>query len=328
MPDHSIVGLDVGGTKILAQAVDPVAPTIALAEHRVPTPAGGPALVDAIEAVVRRIDDTVVRAGREPLSAVGVGVPGLVTVDGVLRTAPNLPGVTDLAVRAELEDRLDVPVVVDNDANCAGWAEANLGAGAGADQAVLVTLGTGIGGALVVDGVLVHGAVGFAGEPGHMVVDPAGPVCPCGRRGCWERFASGSGLEHLARQRIEGGGGAAILERAGGDPAEIRGEHVTGAARAGDGEAVAVLEDFAGWIALGLANLVNLLDPSVLIIGGGVADEADLLLEPVRRAFAAEVLGVAARPGLRVEVAALGSHAGALGAALLATAAVGALAGP
>lgn len=309
----TVVGLDVGGTKLLARALDPARPGVALVERRVATPSGAAALLDALEAVVASIDDEL----GTPSTAVGVGVPGLVSTDGVLRVAPNLPGVVDLPVGAELSRRLGRPVVVDNDANCAGWAEARLGAGHGEPDVVLVTLGTGIGGAVVTAGHLWRGARGFAGEPGHMVVDPSGPRCPCGRSGCWERYASGTGLEYLARQAVGEGRADGLLDRAGGDPSVITGELVTAAARAGEPGAVAVMAEFAGWLALGLANLADVLDPAVLVVGGGMADEADLFVDETRRRFAEEVLG-GARREVRIEVALLGSGAGATGAALLA----------
>ncbi|MGH9282337.1 MAG: ROK family protein, partial [Acidimicrobiales bacterium] len=178
------VGIDVGGTKCLGVALDGAGAVVA--EHRVPTP-DGPAellvvLVDLVEAL-------------EPAAAVGVGLPGLVTIDGVLVLAPNLPGAADLDVQASLRARWpEAAIRVDNDATCAGWAEARVGAARGCSDAILVTLGTGIGGGIVSAGRVLRGAHGFAGELGHMVVDPNGPPCPCGQRGCWERFASGRGL--------------------------------------------------------------------------------------------------------------------------------------
>jgi glucokinase len=211
-----------------------------------------------------------------------------------------------------------MPVVVDNDANCAVWAEVVAGAGVGSRDVVLVTLGTGIGGGLVADGVLRHGIHGFAGEPGHMVVDPSGPRCPCGRNGCWERFASGSGLVWLARRAIDDGRAPGVLKVAGGDPEAVDGEVVAAAARAGDEGALVVFQEFSWWLATGIANLVSLLDPEVVLIGGGLADESDLYLERTRAEFATMVMGSRDRTRTRIEVATLGSTAGAIGAALLA----------
>ena len=250
--------------------------------------------------------------------AVGVGVAGLVDRAGVLRIGPNLPGVVDFGYRSELEALLGVPVVVDNDATTAMWAELQLGAARGATEAVLVTLGTGIGGGHVTGGVLQRGAHGFAGEPGHMVVDPRGPLCPCGRRGCWERFASGSGLGRLARDAAAAGRAGRVVELAGGDPEAVRGEHVTLAALEGDRGAIAVLREFGWWVALGIANLVNVLDPEVVVVGGGLAEAGDLLLDPVRDRFDELVLAPEHRPPVRIVAAELGERAGAIGARLLA----------
>ena len=297
------VGIDVGGTKILVVCDEPGR------DLRLPTPRGGGLVVDAIAAAVEAVGGA---------DAVGVGVAGLVDRAGVLRVGPNLPGVIGFPYRAELEARLRVPVAVDNDATAAMWAELRLGAARGATEAVLVTLGTGIGGGHVTGGVLQRGAHGFAGEPGHMVVDPRGPQCVCGRRGCWERFASGSGLGRLARDAAAAGRAGRVVELAGGDPEAVRGEHVTQAASEGDRGAIAVLREFGWWVALGIANLVNVLDPEVVVVGGGLAEAGELLLAPVRERFDELVLAPEHRPPVRIVAAELGERAGAIGARLLA----------
>ncbi|HEX6569847.1 MAG TPA: ROK family protein, partial [Acidimicrobiales bacterium] len=173
--------------------IDPADPAVKIDVARVPTPGGQEAVLDAIAEVVRQLD-----AGGE-VGAVGVGIAGLVDRSGVLHTGPNLPGLRGVRVGDELARRLDLPIRVDNDATCAAWGEHLAGAARGVGNAVMVTLGTGIGSGLIADGELVRGAHGFGGEAGHMVVDPHGPLCPCGRRGCWERFASGNGLGWLGR---------------------------------------------------------------------------------------------------------------------------------
>jgi glucokinase len=310
------VGIDVGGTKILGIALDDRGARLGEAV-RVPTPSGDGALFDAMVAVVEALG-----SGFE---AVGVGVPGLVDRTGRLAVGPNLPGVVDVAIGAELERRLEVPVTVDNDATCATWAEVRLGAARGAQDAVLVTLGTGIGGGIVAGGVLQRGANGFAGEPGHMVVDPNGPPCPCGRRGCWERFASGSGLGRLARDAAEAGRGARLVTLAGGDPELVKGEHVTVAANEGDPDAVEVLRSFGWWAALGIANLVNILDPEVVVVGGGLVEAGEVLMAPIRAAYQDLVLAGDHRPDVRIVPAQLRGDAGAIGAGLLAHDRVGAM---
>ena len=224
-----------------------------------------------------------------------------------------------LPVGPTLAEAFGLPVRADNDATCAAWAEHQLGAAKGADTALLVTLGTGIGGGLVVDGLLVRGANGFAGEVGHMVVDDGGIPCTCGRRGCWERYASGTALGQQARALVAEGGGTRLVELAGGDPAGVTGEHVTTAAAEGDADAIAVLDGFADWFALGLANLIHAFDPSRCVIGGGLVGAGDVVFGPIRTALAdVRLVAPEHRPPVEVVPATLGARAGAIGAALLA----------
>ncbi|MGZ4693876.1 MAG: ROK family protein [Acidimicrobiales bacterium] len=326
-PSPLVAGLDLGGTKILGVVTDPDEPRRSLCSVRVDTPRGADALVAAMAGVVADLRAELTRRSLGDVAAVGVGVAGLVDRAGVLRFAPNLPGVVDLDVRGALGEATAVPVAVDNDANVATLAEHRLGAGERADDMVLVTLGTGIGGGIISGGVLQRGAAGFAGEPGHMVVDPNGPPCPCGRRGCWERFASGNGLGRIGRDAAHAGRADALVALAGGDPEAVRGEHVTAAAAAGDPGALAVMADFAWWVALGLSNLENLLDPEIVVIGGGLAEAGELLLAPTRAAYATLVLAYEHRPPVRIVAADLGAEAGAIGAGLLASELVTAAAG-
>ncbi len=304
------LGVDVGGTKVLVLALDATGAPVG-EPVRVPTPHGGDALLEGIAQVVATFGD---------VAAVGVGLPGLVDRHGTIRVGANLPGVAEMAFGPALAARLGKPVTVDNDANCAAWAEVQRGAAAGASEVVLVTLGTGIGGGIVSGGVLQRGANGFAGEPGHMTVDPRGPRCPCGRRGCWERFASGSGLQRLAREAAEAGQARRVVELAGGNPDDVRGEHVTRAAAEGDEQALAVMAELGWWAALGIANLVDLLDPAVVVVGGGLVEAGDLLLDPIRAAYPSLVMSAEHRPPVSIVPAALGERAGAIGAALIAQA--------
>jgi glucokinase len=303
------VGIDVGGTKALGVVLDAAGAVVA--EERRPTPRGDNSLGPLV--------DTLVDLARElgVDGSLGIGVPGLVTRDGVLRAAPNLDGVADFAVAELVGERLGHSVSLDNDATCATVAEWQLGAGRGASDLILVTLGTGIGGGLVADGVLHRGRNGFAGEYGHMVVQPNGPRCPCGRRGCWERYASGSGLAMLAREAATGRRLRSVVEHAGGDPQAVRGEHVQAAAREGDEEALAVIDDFGRWVALGLSNLTNAFDPEVFVLGGWLAEGAELYLEPITRWFGELLYQPHLRASPRLEFAEWGPLAGAVGAALL-----------
>jgi len=304
------VGVDVGGTKVLAVALDDQGKVTS--ERRVPTPEGAAALIDAFVAVVDglRADGGV--------DAVGVGAPGLVDRDGVLHMAPNLPSVRNLGIKVLLEERLQVPVQVDNDATCAAWGEREMGAAKGSDDVVVVTLGTGIGGGLVLDGRLYRGAHGFAGEVGHIKVDPNGIPCPCGGRGCWERYASGSALGRFGREAGEGGRAARVVELAGGDFHDVRGEHVGAAAREGDPEALELMDRFAWWVAQGLANLADVFDPDTIVVGGGMLESVDLFLDRTREVFPDLVLTGPEWPPVDIVPATLGEQAGAMGAALVA----------
>jgi glucokinase len=313
-----VVGVDLGGTKLLGLAVD-IDRGEVVASGRVPTPSGADAVVDAIVGLADHLRREVAGSGHRVV-ALGLGAPGLVDRRGTLRYGPNVAGIVDLPLASVLGERLEIPVVVDNDATCAAWAEHELGAARGANHSVTVTLGTGIGAGITVKGEVLRGAHGFAGEPGHMVVDPTGPRCPCGRRGCWERYASGSGLGWLAREAAHAGEADAVAARAGGDPEAVRGEHVTAAAAAGDPGALVVLDRFAWWVALGIANLINILDSEVVVLGGGLVEAGDLLLDPVRRAYGELVMGAAHRDVVPIVAAELGERAGAWGAALLASA--------
>jgi glucokinase len=303
------VGIDVGGTNALGVAIGPDGSIVEEA-HR-PTPRGNGSLA-VLPDVLGELAGALGADG-----SLGIGVPGLVTRDGVLRAAPNLDGVADLEIGRLMSERMGHQVHVDNDATCATVAEWKLGAARGTSHMMLVTLGTGIGGGVVANGELQRGRNGFAGEFGHMVVHPDGPRCPCGRRGCWERYASGSGLAMLAREAATGRRLTAVVRHAGGDPQNVRGEHVQAAAREGDPEALAVIDDFGRWVALGLANLTNAFDPEMFVLGGGLASGADLYLEPIVRWYADLLYQPHLRAVPRVEFARWGPLAGAVGAALL-----------
>ena len=282
-------GIDVGGTKFLGVVLDDDG--VVVIERRRATPRGG-------DTIIRELAEFAAELG--PYDTLGIGVPGLVTRVGTLRAAPNLVGVNELMVGPRLQELLGHPVLVDNDATCAAVAEWRHGAARGFDDVLLVTLGTGIGGGLVMGGQLQRGANGFAGEIGHMVVQLDGEPCVCGRRGCWERYASGAALKRLS-------GGS-------------KGEEVVAAARQGDVDSVAVIDTFAHWVAIGLANLTNLLDPACIVLGGGLAASSDVFLGPISREFVSLLYSPEHRPHPRLTFAELGERAGAIGAALLPTA--------
>lgn len=300
------LGIDVGGTKCLGVVLD--ADGRVIEERREPTPEGPAALLDTLAELAQSF---------APFDHVGIGVPGLVTRAGVVCASPNLFGINHFRVGELLSERLGTTVHVDNDATCAAAAEWAVGIGRGTVDFVMITLGTGIGGGLVSGGRLARGRNGFGGEIGHMVVDPGGPLCPCGQRGCWERFASGSGLARLAREAASEERLRGVVARAGGDVEQIRGEHVQAAALEGDAEALEVIDSFGRWVALGLVNLTNILDPEMLVLGGGLAQSPDLYVGSIRRWFGELLYSAELRPHPQIEFARLGPQAGAVGAALL-----------
>ncbi|MDQ1535395.1 MAG: glucokinase [Actinomycetota bacterium] len=307
------IGLDIGGTKILGVVTDTSGTVID--EERDESPEGFADILDSSATMIA----TLRARNAFEVSAIGVGIAGLVDGEGVLRFGPNLPGVIDAPIREALSERTGLPVAVDNDANVAGWGEVRFGAASGARDALLVTLGTGIGGAIVLGGGVVRGAHGFAAEIGHFTVERGGPMCACGERGHWEAIASGSALGRMARELVASGKGAAIasLVKDGGR-ASINGHHVGDAARAGDREALDLLDRYADNVAIGLAGLSNILDPAIIVISGGLVELGDLLLAPTRAAFLTHIEAPEHRPAVPIVPATLGERAGAIGAAAIA----------
>ncbi len=310
-PGRRVVGIDIGGTKSLGVALDAApgalageVPGAVVARCELPTPRG----TDALVATVRAILGALVADGAP--AAVGLGVAGLVTRGGVLRMGPNLPGALEWPVAADVGGLVPpgTPVTVVNDATAATFAEWRCGAGRGLDDLAVITLGTGMGGGIVSGGRIVLGANGFAGEPGHMVVVPDGVACVCGQRGCWERYASGAALARF-------GADAGLVAP---DGRTLRGEDVVAAASVGDVRARMAFSQLAEWTARGIANLVNLLDPARVVVGGGLIRAADHFLPEVGAVLGRFLYGAEHRSVPPVVAAELGADAGAIGAALLA----------
>jgi len=306
------VGIDVGGTKIAGGVVDERGQVLATARRESPATDS-----DAIE---RNIQDLVAELRRDhDVVAVGVGAAGFVDSGrSTVMFAPNLAW-RDEPLRADLEKRIDLPVVVENDANAAAWGEFTFGAGEDVQDSLLVTVGTGVGGGIVLNGDLHRGAFGVAGEIGHLRVVPDGRICGCGNKGCWEQYASGTALVRETRELARQGSliARSLVDRAGGVEA-IDGPLITAAARAGDSFAREQLAVLGRWLGEGIASLTAVLDPAVVVIGGGVSEAGDLLLDPVRAHFRANLTGRHYRPELEVRAAVLGNTAGMIGAADLA----------
>jgi glucokinase len=307
------IGVDVGGTKVAAGVVDSGGHVIAKLKRS--TPAASPALTE------RTIADVVTELlDGYQVTAIGLGAAGF--VDGARATmlfAPNLAW-RDEPLKQRVEERLGRQVVVENDANASVWAEARFGAARGYRDVVFVSVGTGIGAAIIINGDLYRGRWGIAGEPGHVRVVPDGRLCGCGNRGCWEQYASGNALVAEAREfaRRTPKGAMRLLQLGGGVPEGISGPEITQAATEGDPAALRCFQIVGGWLGQGLADLAAVLDPACFVIGGGVSEAGELLLEPTRAAFERALTGRGHRPFAEILIAQLGQYAGIVGAADLA----------
>jgi glucokinase len=307
------IGVDIGGTKVAAGVVDDRGDIVASARRD--TPSHDPAKIEEIIGdVVRELQAT------HEIEAVGIGAAGFVdSARANVVFAPNLAW-RDEPLRAAVEARCGLPVVVENDANAAAWAEARFGAGRGQDYLVILTVGTGLGGGLVIDGELYRGRLGIAAEFGHLTVEPGGRRCGCGGRGCWERYASGPALVREAQElaAVSPATAGRLLELAGGRPEDITGLAVTEAAQDGDEAALEAFQVIGTWLGHGMAGLAAVLDPGMFVLGGGVSAAGELLREPAARALRERITARAYRELPTVRLAELGPEAGIVGAADLA----------
>jgi glucokinase len=307
------IGVDIGGTKVAAGVVDDEGRV--LARLRRDTPAHDPDKVeDVIAEVIREL------TGDHQVEAAGLGAAGFVdAARSTVLFAPNLAW-RNQPLRAAVEQRTGLPVVVENDANAAAWGETRFGAGHGQPHTVTLTVGTGLGGGVVLGGELVRGAFGVAAEVGHVTLVPDGRPCGCGNAGCWEQYASGRALVLEARERATRSPSSAtlLLDLAGGQADAITGPMVTMGAIAEDPVALESFRAVGTWLGHGMADLAAILDPRVFIVGGGVSEAGELLVRPARETFQANLTARAHRPTAAVRVAQLGQDAGLIGAADLA----------
>jgi glucokinase len=307
------VGVDAGGTKVEGLLVDVRGSQLILDRRVVQTPAlDAEAVARTIVAVSRNL-----MADRRDVVAVGVGAAGMVTLEGVMRFAPNVAW-REFPLAERVRRGVGLPVYVDNDANVAAWGEFRFGAAREAKDMLLVTVGTGIGGGIVSNGRLFRGAHGFGAEIGHIIVEPGGPRCGCGNLGCWEQVASGRAIDRLGRAAAAEHPESRLTELAAGDSSKVDGPVVTAAAAEGDPVAIHVLAEVGRRLGEGIAGLVNVLDPEVVVVGGGAIMAGDLLLDPAREAFAETVMAPKHRPKVPIVAAELANDAGAVGAADLA----------
>lgn len=308
------IGVDVGGTKIAAALVDRDSETLRLLRTFTPQDSAG-SIVSTIEGLIQDLLSSDEVAGTRP--PIGIGVPAQVDFAAQkILFCTNLP-LQGSDVAADLARRLGLPVVMDNDANLAALAETRFGAASGCTDAVCLTLGTGIGGGLILNGRLYRGSLGTGAELGHIVIERDGPECACGARGCLEALAAGPALARNARAAIRQHPESLLATLTGPDPDDVTGEIVTEAARKGDPVAIGLMEEVGNVLGRAMASLANVLNPQVFVIGGGMIEAGDLILEPARRTVS-ECAMQGVLPGLRIVQASLGNNAGYLGAATLA----------
>lgn len=305
------IGIDIGGTKIAGALVDEQG-RIVRRDRRDTDPA-------RVDSIIAATADLVAQLRDDNVLGVGVACAGFIdAAQERVMFAPNIAFRGD-PVRELVEQATGLPVVLENDANAAAYGEYQHGSGVGAAAMVMLTLGTGVGGGIVADGVVHRGAMGAAAELGHLRVVPDGQLCGCGNHGCLEAYASGTALvrEGRALVRASRPSGAALAQLCGGDPEALTGPMITQAATDGDPGAVALITQIGRWVGAASASLAFVLDPELFVIGGGLAQAGDMLLEPARAAYAEQTPGGPERPHARFVAAALGNDAGVIGAAAL-----------
>jgi glucokinase len=308
------IGVDVGGTKVLGGVVDESGSVVKTARRDTPRE-GGPALTQAIADVAQEL------MAQFTIDSVGVSAAGFVSSDRkTMLATPNIAGWNGVDLDNELTSLIGLPVVIENDANAAAWGEARFGAGRGKRHMLMLTVGTGIGGGIIVNGELYRGAFGIAAEIGHIRVVPEGHLCGCGARGCFEQYGSGNALMRHAREAIAASPDIArnLLSRGDGTIEGLTGQAITDAARDGDAVALAAFNTTAQWLGAGIATLSVILDPECVVIGGGVIDAGDILLEPTRAALVRYLPFAGKHPYPEIIGAQLGNEAGLVGVADLA----------
>jgi glucokinase len=315
--DDLILGIDLGGTKILTAVATPRGKMLSRDHSITPAQGGHEAVIQSIlESAHRALEQA--NLAVSALAAIGIGVAGISNPDtGILFTSPNLPGWRDVPLRDILQEKLGRRAFLINDANAAALGELYFGAARGARNFIYITISTGIGGGIVIDGKIYGGAIGVAGEVGHMTIDDDGPICNCGNRGCWETLASGTALAREARHRIKEGVRTSILEYAEGDVEKVTAQVIHKAAEQGDNLAKELIARTGYYVGVGLANLINIFNPELIVVGGGLSNIGDMLLEPAFE-VAGERAYKEAFQTVRFASAELGRNSGVLGAAAFA----------
>lgn len=319
MPNKDLLtlGIDLGGTKILTSVINPEGEMLSRDHSVTPAKEGPDAVIQAIVASAERALQGASLA-IDRVSAVGIGAPGLADTEaGLLFTSPNLPGWKDVPLRDVIQEKLKKKAFLINDGSAAALGEHYFGAARGVNHFIYITISTGIGGGIVVDGKVLSGFKGMAGEIGHMTITDEGPLCHCGNRGCWEALASGTALAKAAREQIEAGADTAILSFAEGKIDKVTAQTVQSAAEKGDPIANQLILKVAYYLGVGVANLINIFNPEMIVIGGGLSNMGERLFKPAHRVVEERAFNRTYRT-VRFVKAALGRNSGVLGAAAFA----------
>lgn len=308
-----VIALDIGGTKIAAAIVDVEGHILSTIRHETPQGAAGD-IIDAINGLIDKLMESALEIGE--LAGIGLAVAG--TIDykqGVVVQSPNLP-FSNLRIKSIVESKFGLPVFVDNDGNLAALGEKYYGVAREAQNIIGLTLGTGIGAGIIIDGCLYRGATGSAAEIGHMVIQATGPQCTCGSYGCFEEMASGRALLRAAKERIKNDKESLVLKLSGGRIEDITGPMITKAAQKGDRMAIDSFNEVGFWLGIGINNIINIFNPELVVLGGGMAEAGDLVLKPAREVVAERTLHPN-KEDAEIVLADLGNQAGILGAAAL-----------
>jgi glucokinase len=315
--DDLILGIDLGGSKILAAVVDPQGTMVSSYESVTPATKGREAIIQCIVDSARGAVEQA-HIAMSQISAVGVGAAGISNPEaGILFTSPNLPGLREVLLADIIQERLGKKTFIINDANAAALGEFYYGAARDARNFIYITISTGIGGGIVIDGEIYTGAIGIAGEVGHMTIDDNGPICNCGNKGCWETLASGTALSREAKLRISKGVKTSILEYAGGDIENVTPRAIHSAAEKGDKLAKELIAQTGYYVGVGLASLMNIFNPELIVMGGGLSNIGDMLLEPAFKTAEKRAYKEAFQ-AVRFALAELGGNSGVIGAATFA----------
>tara|TARA_B100000902_G_scaffold377037_1_gene408870 strand:- start:6760 stop:7734 length:975 start_codon:yes stop_codon:yes gene_type:complete len=305
-------GFDIGGTSIRG---------LALGHDRELTQLHQKKHLGDLKSIVNSIVDISMQiqiTTNKKIRSIGIGCAGLVDSNGVVKTSPNIQAIENFPLRTEVEEKMQIPVLVENDANCAAWAEAKLGSAQNSNNAIVVSFGTGIGAGILLNGELQKGASGYAGEIGHMVIEKEGLACPCGKRGCWEQYASGSALGKIANEVLDDKTIIKMKSKTDFQNTSITSEQIGIAAQENHPEAIRVIKVYSEQVAIGLGNLTKALDPEVIILGGAITAIGEPLLQPIKESYAEIADSGLDSANVEIRLARFGNKAGSIGAAIFA----------